>query len=317
MTSIAEPNGASGSVPTTPSFGAGSAGAMIREARQARGLDVAWVAAALKVPPRKLEMLEADRYEELLDPAFARALAKSVCRHLKIDAEPVLARLPQGAGHRLERLGDRLNTPLREYGESRGRTLLRSPAVWIALLLVAGAVAVMLLPIDVERVRRWVTASEPASTPAAERAPSVVVETVPHTPGEAAAPIAAVPASPAVAPEPAAPPEPAPAASQPPAAAVSGGVASAPSGSAEAVALASLNPLVVQARARAWLEVQDANKRVLIARDLQPGETVGLDGPPPLRVRLGNATAATLTYRGQVVNLKSVTRGNIAQLELK
>ena len=71
-----------------------SAGRLLREARQAKGLHVAVLASAIKVAPRKLEALEADRYEELPDATFTRALAQTVCRTLKIDAAPVLAWSP-------------------------------------------------------------------------------------------------------------------------------------------------------------------------------------------------------------------------------
>ena len=43
---------------------------------------------------QRAEALEADRYAELPDLTFTRALAHTVCRALKVDAEPVLAKLP-------------------------------------------------------------------------------------------------------------------------------------------------------------------------------------------------------------------------------
>eukprot|EP01136_Pigoraptor_vietnamica_P039483 Opistho-1_new@10349 len=71
-----------------------SAGAWLREARQQRGLHIAALAAMLKVPQAKLEALEADRWQDLPDTTFARALAKAMCRVLKVDAAPVMALLP-------------------------------------------------------------------------------------------------------------------------------------------------------------------------------------------------------------------------------
>ena len=93
-----------------------SAGAMLRAAREKRGVHIAALAASIKVPQRKLEALESDRYEELLDLTFTRALAQSVCRTLKIDMQPVLDRLPQDASTptKLARVGGSLNTPFRE-----------------------------------------------------------------------------------------------------------------------------------------------------------------------------------------------------------
>ena len=78
-----------------------TAGTLLRRAREAAGLHVAALAVSLKVPVRKLEALESDRYDLLPDAVFVRALASSVCRTLKIDPQPVLDRLPQTAAPRL------------------------------------------------------------------------------------------------------------------------------------------------------------------------------------------------------------------------
>ena len=67
-----------------------SAGTLLRQAREDSGLHVATLAAALKVPVRKLEALEADRFDLLPDAVFVRALAASVCRNLKLDPAAVL-----------------------------------------------------------------------------------------------------------------------------------------------------------------------------------------------------------------------------------
>ena len=66
------------------------AGALLKAARERQGLHIAALAAAIKVSPRKLDALENDRWDELPDATFTRALAQTVCRTLKIDARPVL-----------------------------------------------------------------------------------------------------------------------------------------------------------------------------------------------------------------------------------
>ncbi len=72
-----------------------TAGALLRSAREASGLHIAALAVSMKVPVKKLEALEADRYEALPDAVFVRALASGVCRALKVDPEPILAKLTQ------------------------------------------------------------------------------------------------------------------------------------------------------------------------------------------------------------------------------
>ncbi len=59
-----------------------TAGRLLREAREKQGLHIAALAAAIKVAPRKLELLEADRFDELPDATFTSALAQTVCRAL-------------------------------------------------------------------------------------------------------------------------------------------------------------------------------------------------------------------------------------------
>ena len=55
-----------------------SAGRLLREARERQGLHIAALAAAIKVTQKKLELLEADRFEALPDATFTRALAREV-----------------------------------------------------------------------------------------------------------------------------------------------------------------------------------------------------------------------------------------------
>ncbi len=79
------------SQPVLPS----SPGAILRSARENADVHLAALSANLKVSVKQLEALEADQFDQLLEPVFARALAAKVCRFLKIDSEPVLALMPQ------------------------------------------------------------------------------------------------------------------------------------------------------------------------------------------------------------------------------
>lgn len=131
-----------------------TAGAALRRAREARGLHIAALAATLKVPQSKLEALEGDRYKELPDATFARALARSMCRALKIDAEPVLAMLPRGGGEAsLDRVTPGLNQPFRERASSQepmvSVALLKNPVLLGGAALLVAALAVYLVPTSV------------------------------------------------------------------------------------------------------------------------------------------------------------------------
>jgi cytoskeleton protein RodZ len=72
-----------------------SPGGIMRAAREKAGLHLAVLSVNLKVSIKQLEALEADQFQHLPEPVFARGLAAKVCRFLKIDSEPVLALMPQ------------------------------------------------------------------------------------------------------------------------------------------------------------------------------------------------------------------------------
>jgi cytoskeleton protein RodZ len=278
-----------------------SAGEMLRQARKAQGIHIAALAATLKVPPQKLELLESNRFGELPDPAFARALAKAVCRVLKIDPDPVLARLPQGTANRLERMEGGLRAPYQDHrgldepGELWSR--FASPAVWGPALLIVGAVVVLLLPDSLQ-------------FPGADRAADSASAVVEAEPAEASAPPAsdepasavAFAAAPQVAPPAASAVEATPPAAEP----------------AASVPAQAGSDLVLRVSGNSWVQVTDGNQRILLSRELRAGETVNLDDPvPPLRVIVGNVRATQLEFRGEAVDLAARSRENIARLQLK
>ncbi len=127
-----------------------SAGTMLREAREAHGLHIEMVAAALKVPAQKLLALEADDIAALPDPVFARALASSVCRALRVDPAPVLAKLP-GAPKAAVAMADRnLKTHIvsgtSRWGSGRSAGLPSRALLTVVALLLVGAAAIFWLP---------------------------------------------------------------------------------------------------------------------------------------------------------------------------
>ena len=289
-------------------FGPPSAGGMIRAARQAQGTDLASLAAMLKIPLRRLEALENGRHEELQGPTFERALAQAACRVLKIDPRPVLALLPQHERNTLERVTEGINTPFRD-GQGRGGLelpALMRPVVVIVVLLIVGAIALFFVPESwVARVTRPFTA---ASAPA-EAAPAASASTGVATPPVGLAP-ASAPALAAAA---------APAASMAPltAAAVSATAAQGVDEVLAHVADAPSIPLQVVASADSWVEVVDAQGHSLLSRTVVAGESVGLDGALPMRVKIGNARSTRLKLRGDNVDLTPWTHDNVARLEVK
>lgn len=288
-----------------------TAGMLIRAAREREGLHLAVLAANIKVAPAKLEALEQNRIADLPNPTFARALAQSVCRSLKIDPRPVLALLPQVETPPLESALGKLNAPFQE----RPTRSDVAPAWSTKPLFVAGgvllvlAVVVALWPADlIDRWRSAAASSAPALASAATAAGSAVAAAL--APSTAASEVAlAEPAATAsssasaaalAAPVTAAAPEPARVA------------ASAPAPAATATA-----QVQVAATASSWVEILDPQGQPVLSRTLRAGESVTVDGRIPLRVQVGNVAGTIITFRGQPVDLAPHTRTNVARLELR
>ena len=126
-----------------------SAGSLLRRAREAAGLHIATLAVLLKVPVKRLEALEADRFDLLPDAVFARALASSVCRNLKIDAAAVLEKLPQASNSNMAHQSRGINTPFRGSRDRIGPSLwsqVSRPAMLAGLVLLLGTLVLVLLP---------------------------------------------------------------------------------------------------------------------------------------------------------------------------
>ncbi|HSW17370.1 MAG TPA: RodZ domain-containing protein [Ramlibacter sp.] len=275
-----------------------SAGALLRQARESAGVHLAALAISLKVPPRQLEALEADRLELLPDNVFARALAATVCRNLKIDPQLVLSRLPQAAPALQSRFREPINEPFRVPGEGRGapwRQWLRKPPVLVALALLVGAFVLIVAPA--------LKPQEPASPATTDAVTPAIVPSVPDT-SVAPAPGAGL-SSDAVAPV---------ASVQP--GAVDATVAAPPATPQTATAVPAI--MQIQTRAQAWVQVSDARGAMLVRRNLEAGETVGIpSAPTPLAVTIGSAAAATVAVRGKPFELAAYTRDNVARFEVK
>jgi cytoskeleton protein RodZ len=129
-----------------------TAGAVLRGYRLAHGVELDAMAKALRVSAAKLSALENDQLDALPDAMFARALSLAVCRHLKTDANPVLALLPEKDANRLATKSERgLDFPLERPSllpQSSFVVIERffTPMRWAALLVFLLAVALAVWP---------------------------------------------------------------------------------------------------------------------------------------------------------------------------
>ena len=314
-----------------PHAGPATAGSLIRDARQAQGIDLASLAAMLKIPLRRLEALEADQHDELQGPTFERALAQAACRVLKVDPKPVLALLPQHARNTLEGVTEGINAPFRD-GQGGGIELpaIVRPVGIIVIVLILAAIALFVVPDGwLARVTRPLMNGLAASAPgeggngaASAPAPAAATTTpVPvQVPGAVEpSPVVAAASTPAAA---SSSTTPAPAAAPATLPAVAAPAQAAPASQAVDEVLAHVAPapsipLQVVASADSWVEVVDAHGRTLLSRTVVAGESVGLDGAMPMRIKVGNASGTRLKLRGDNVDLTPWTRDNVARLEVK
>ena len=298
-----------------------TAGAWLKQARTAKGLHIAAMSVHLKVPQSKLEALEADRYQDLPDATFARALATAMCRLLKIDASPVLALLPPSDSGTLEKVSPGLNEPFRErpsQDEALSLDWIRSPVVWAPVLILLAALGMYLMPEGWLQFGKSSPApavevplnSQPVETPASTPALAVSDAPAPVLPVQAAEPSpSAAGTSPAVT---------AAAQNAVPAVVTTVAATAAPVPSTAAVVPkpAGSSPLILRAKAQTWVELTDARGQVQFSRLMQPGEQAELDIALPAQLRVGNVAGTEVQLRGASVDLASRSKDNVARLEL-
>lgn len=277
---------------------------LLRQARESAGLHIAALAAALKVPVRKLEALEAGQYHELPDMTFARALASSACRHLKIDPAPVLEQIPLGHAPVLGDTASTINTPFRSAKASPSAFLVgdwvRRPAVLMAGALVLAAVGLLYMPDWRPMVSSLSDAvsglasspsapsSDTPAAPAVVRSPQQTVSTTVDSPAPAL-PVGAADSAPVVAPFAAAPP----------------------------TASAADGLLNIKATGDSWVEVVDGAGVSQVQRMLKTGDVLSFSVTPPYSVVLGRADAVVVSVRGQPFDVMPYARNSVARFQVK
>lgn len=296
-----------------------SAGALIRQAREEAGLHIASLAMALKVSVKRLEALEADRFDLLPSAVFSRALASSVCRALKLNPTQVLAQLPGLSAPRLGYPDESRLSPYSSGSSGQSSTFLGSlsrPALAGGAVFLAGAALLVFLPpLPFQFLQSGPGDSAVATTTVVSMEP--VAQTLNNASSPAAAPVNAPTAV-----KPDARTAPAASASAPPAKPAgpmaTGTVSAAPVVQASETAKVPSTGIVVFAPTdSSWVEVTDARGVVLLRRMLTPGEVAGATGILPLSAVVGRADVTAVKVRGQAFDLTPIARDNVARFEVK
>ncbi len=254
----------------------------LRAARDRKGVHLVVLAGKLKVPVARLQALEEGRFEEFGDPVFVRTLALSVCRQLEVDPAEVLAELPAGSDHPLEKIGQGLQTPFREHS---GHAFLDTQSLRVRVAMAAAVVGVSVLVVWGVWVDFFKSSPEVATAGATGAS------------GASGAPLAMSAAS---------------------ASEMAGSAVSA--ASVETVyaggPVDAATGVVVTANEDSWVEVLDARGDVVVSKVVQPGESLKISAALPLRLKVGNAKATQILFNGRAIDLSGSTRDNIARVDL-
>ena len=283
-----------------------SPGAQLRALREAAQLTINDVAQQLKLAPRQVVAIENDAVDELPGPTFVRGFIRNYARLLRVDAEPLLE-----AGNLIAPS----STPIEQVAPTMGEIPLGngSGMSWTRWLIPLALILVLAAGIGYYEFGGVGTLSKKTRK---DKADAEVVVMPPAMPAESiAAPATAVPASgsdPAP-PAPAAPAPPValPAAPAPPPEAPS----AANAGASVAVAGQDQSRIDFELTQPSWIEVLNGREELLVSRILSAGKQ-SVTGAPPLKVRIGNASAVRLQFDGSPVDLAPYTKAEIARVTL-
>jgi cytoskeleton protein RodZ len=286
-------------------------GAILRDAREAAGLERDALAARLRLEPKVIEAVETEAYERLPGPAFTKGYIRSIAKELGIDPTQALAQYTALAN---------VAEPVLADFESRAPAQITSSSKRIQFISYA-LIAVVLVLIAVWWQRHYNSRVAPPDTGDDSLSSAPLIAPEPSIPlpytftivEHAGAPLAqpetwrrqsdgstppavddTLPAlDPAVT---AAPPE-------------------APTNGSTAPPVATANGELVLAAARdSWVEVTDLNRTRLHFGLIKGGERVAVTGKAPYDLVIGNAPAVTVNFRGAAVDVGAYAINGVARM---
>ncbi|RXR07457.1 helix-turn-helix domain-containing protein [Pseudoxanthomonas composti] len=262
---------------------AAECGAMLRQAREDAGLDIAQVSQSLKVPMRIVSALEAGQWERLGAPVFVRGQLRSYARLLKVDVAPYLDGAEVGAV-RPSDIVSHVHTPA--YQRLFEATARR--AVYVVITVCFFAVPVWLATRGPGPQTTASLDEAPTAPAAGELAPQVQKQ---QTEQAARRPD----------------PSPLAASMTPPLSSTRDAPVAEASDSAG---------LRLSFRGDSWVQVIAADGTALEKGVLKAGDVRDFPAGQVQRVVLGNAAAVDVQRAGSTVALDPYRRGNVARFEV-
>lgn len=300
MEQLSENNTGQGDSPAA--IPAVSLGKTLREARERLGLSVADVANQTKLAPRQIEALEADDFQHLPEMPFVRGFVRSYAKILQLDAQPLLADIPQANASTVPLVPASVEVPFpNAYSLQRQNLIWLGAALLLAVLAVAFAVWHFTTPLEKPEVAQVET---PVSLPAK-------MQIIPASPVLEASMIVS-PVAPAVQPALVAAQSSVPAAK--PLTSLPRDTLLTAGGRPEALpqtqppaAQTGVPPQTATLRLtfdeESWTEIRDKDDKVLSSQVNPRGSELSLKGQAPFSLVIGHAASVRLYHRGKQVDL--------------
>jgi cytoskeleton protein RodZ len=291
-----------------------SLGRLLREARLGLNLSVADVAAQIKFAPRQIEALEADDFKQLPEAAFLRGFVRSYAKSLNLDAQTLLATLPQPKVTVAEMIPASVDVPFPvAHSPQKHNLILLGAALLLAVIVLGFAAWHFTNPLKSPQVAQIET---PVSLPAETQFIST-----PPVPEQNLIAAPAIPAQPK--PRSSATAEP-PSTPLPKLAAKTGSAQPAPK-ARSIVAVTEQNTAAETTTLRlifveeSWTEITGQDGKIISSQVHLPGSEMNLKARLPLSLVIGHATTTRLYEDGEQVELKPYTNSSseVARITLK
>lgn len=294
---MSEPTQESAGEALASSF-AGSLGAMLREAREARGLSAREAADAMNLSVRFVDALENEQFDKLPARAFVRGYLRSYARMLGLSEDEVISCYYRVAGE------DRTDPYFASKRDARDRPSELVHEHTGQVLVAVFALVVLVLLIALWAV--WPDGEpEPAATdgdPVGQRLftprRELPIEGIEAREAVAASSELGFPIS-----EPFIPEE-------------NPNVTITRGNSTVSVDAGGEDSLRFQFTEDCWTEIRDGDDRQIYGDLNRSGQTLELNGKAPFAILVGYSPGVTLRFNGQPVALGPHTRANVATLVL-
>lgn len=260
-------------------------GEELARAREGLRLSIAEVAQQLKFSVRQIEALEQERFENLPAGTFARGMVRAYARLLKLDAEPLVARMAA-----------RVAVPDNAAAVASVRRPIPITDSARRTNLVYGALSVAILAVIAAVVFEWQRERSDASRL------SFVAAAVPVEPQRPAETMAS----------PVAPPNLSPLA----AAASVPSAAPRPESRATDSASNELRHIVMKFDRESWVQIRNRDGKILFSQLNAAGSEHTIEGRAPFDLIIGNAQYVRLSYDDHAVDLTPYVKVEVARFRL-